>query len=306
VEVALDSPRWKPRSRFDGRALGASTLICGNGDGIHRSQDAGATWTKCRPRIRRRAFRVLSRRALFGGTNGLIVSRDLGESWQGQGTAVNIWQGPFFGRDEQKCWWWVRTGSSGQTTRARPGSQWPASSRRKATLCSARIGLVLRLDPVNNFLYASAMGIRSIASRCERRIMNPTSRSVALRYWLISFRRASHSRRGAGQEQGPIIADVLAASQPDDWRALGTRNRSTWSSLRPRRDWVGAGVRAGAGRHKRQMNEKRFETKLREGTLHAPSVRANVTRNGDWKCFPSFAERGRGFREFTPTLPSMA
>jgi len=33
-------------------------------------------------------------------TNGLLISMDIGASWQVQGTAVNIWQGPFFGRDE--------------------------------------------------------------------------------------------------------------------------------------------------------------------------------------------------------------
>ena len=38
-------------------ALGAKILIYSNGDGIHRSTDAGMTWTRVSPPIRRRGFR---------------------------------------------------------------------------------------------------------------------------------------------------------------------------------------------------------------------------------------------------------
>ena len=38
----------------------------------------------------------------LGSTNGLLVTKDQGASWQEQGAAVNIWQGPFIGRDEKE------------------------------------------------------------------------------------------------------------------------------------------------------------------------------------------------------------
>ena len=38
----------------------------------------------------------------MGTTNGLLVSKDKGASWQPQGAAVNIWQGPFFAHGEER------------------------------------------------------------------------------------------------------------------------------------------------------------------------------------------------------------
>src|ERR1051325_7277989 len=64
-------------------ALNATTFIYGNGDGIHRSEDAGVTWTKVSPANPQTRIPVLFGRTHYlGTTNGLLVSKDLGASWR--------------------------------------------------------------------------------------------------------------------------------------------------------------------------------------------------------------------------------
>ena len=141
-------------------ALAATTLVYGNGDGIHRSQDAGFTWTKVSPVNPQTRIPVWFRGAHYlGGTNGLLVSRDLGASWQARGAAVNIWQGPFFGRDEREM---VVAGKDGVFLTRDAGATW----RQAASLKPKEGGFVFTpnwfgcyaWDPVNDLLYASSMG----------------------------------------------------------------------------------------------------------------------------------------------------
>ena len=140
--------------------LDATTFIYSNGDGIHRSTDAGVTWTKVSPVNPQTRLPVLFRGAHYlGSTNGLLVSRDLGANWQVQGTAVNIWQGPFFGRDEKEM---LVVGKDGAFTTKNAGETWT----RAASLKPKEGGFLFTpnwfgcyaWDPVNNILYASAMG----------------------------------------------------------------------------------------------------------------------------------------------------
>jgi len=140
--------------------LNATTLIYSNGDGIHRSKDGGATWTKVSPVNPQTRIPVLFRGAHYlGSTNGLLVSKDLGASWQERGAAVNIWQGPFFGRDEKEM---LVVGKNGVFMTKDAGENW----KQVATLKQKERGFVFTpnwfgcyaWDPVNNILYASAMG----------------------------------------------------------------------------------------------------------------------------------------------------
>jgi photosystem II stability/assembly factor-like uncharacterized protein len=103
---------------------------------------------------------VLFRGASYlGGTNGLLVSRDLGASWQEQGAAVNIWQGPFFGRDEREM---LVVGKDGVFRTEDAGATW----KRAASLKPKEGNFVFRpnwfgcyaWDSVNHLLYVSAMG----------------------------------------------------------------------------------------------------------------------------------------------------
>lgn len=141
-------------------ALDATTLIYANGDGIHRSKDAGVTWTRVSSANPQTRIPVLFRGAHYlGSTNGLLVSRDRGASWEEQGAPVNIWQGPFFGRNEKEM---LVVGKEGCFMTRDAGSTW----KLVASLKPMEGGFVFApnwfgcyaWDPVNNVLYASSMG----------------------------------------------------------------------------------------------------------------------------------------------------
>ncbi len=141
-------------------ALGPATLIYGNGEGIFRSTDTGASWTKVSDQNPQTRVPVLFENVHYLGTaSGLLVSRDQGASWQQQGTSVDVWLGPFFGTDEQSM---VVVGEDGVFRTADGGATWehvadlkPDSEGFQFTPnwfgCYA-------WDPVNGLLYASSMG----------------------------------------------------------------------------------------------------------------------------------------------------
>ena len=141
-------------------ALDATIFIYGNGDGIHRSKDAGVTWTKVSSINPQTRIPVLFHRAHYlGSTNGLVVSKDLGASWQEQGASVNIWQGPFFGRDEKEM---LVIGKDGVFMTRDAGETWKQVANLKPggrgySFSPYWFGCYA-WDPVNNILYASSMG----------------------------------------------------------------------------------------------------------------------------------------------------
>jgi photosystem II stability/assembly factor-like uncharacterized protein len=141
-------------------ALGEATLIYSQGNGIYRSTDAGLTWTqvsKANPQTR---IPVLFQGAYYLGTStGLLVSRDKGASWQPQGSPVNIWLGPFFGRDHREM---LVVGKDGIFLTHDAGETWT----KVAGLKTKEAGFLFTpnwfgcyaWDPVHRFVYASAMG----------------------------------------------------------------------------------------------------------------------------------------------------
>jgi hypothetical protein len=91
--------------------------------------------------------------------SGLVVSRDRGASWQAQGGEVNIWQGPFFGRDEKEM---VVVGPDGAFMTKNGGETWARVAGLKPkegnyTFTPNWFGCYA-WDPVQHLLYASAMG----------------------------------------------------------------------------------------------------------------------------------------------------
>jgi hypothetical protein len=141
-------------------ALDATTLIYGNGDGIHRSTDNGVTWIKVSSANPQTRIPVLFRGTHYlGSTNALLVSKDKGASWQEQGATVNTWQGPFFGRDEKEM---LAVAKDGVFMTKSAGETW----KQVASLKPKEGGFVFSpnwfgcyaWDPLNNILYASAMG----------------------------------------------------------------------------------------------------------------------------------------------------
>ncbi len=141
-------------------ALAATTLIYGNGDGIHRSGDAGVTWTKVSRANPQTRIPVLFKGAHYlGGTNGLLVSTDLGANWRTQGAPVDVGQGPFFGADEKAM---VVVGKDGVFQTKDGGTTW----KRLAGLKPKEGNFVFTpnwfgcyaWDAVNSVVYVSAMG----------------------------------------------------------------------------------------------------------------------------------------------------
>jgi len=141
-------------------ALGPGVFIYSNGDGILRSADDGLTWTRVSAANPLTRIPVSFRRVDYlGTTNGLLTSRDSGSTWQTQGTPVEIWQGPFFGRDEAQM---VVVGRAGVHLSRDGGVSW----KRVAELKSKEGGFLFTphwfgcyaWDPVHNDLYVSSMG----------------------------------------------------------------------------------------------------------------------------------------------------
>jgi hypothetical protein len=141
-------------------ALDARTLVYSNGDGIHRSTDLGATWAKVSPVNPQTRIPVLFHGTHYlGSTNGLLVSSDRGVRWRPQGRGVDIWQGPFFGRDEKQM---LVVGQEGAFLTENAGESWELVAKLKPK----EGGFVFTpnwfgcyaWDPVHHVLYASAMG----------------------------------------------------------------------------------------------------------------------------------------------------
>lgn len=140
-------------------ALGEKAFIYSRGDGIHRSTDEGATWVKVSEVNPQTRIPVL-----FGGVHylgsakGLLVSKDKGATWKEQGAAVNIWLGPFFGRDEREM---AVVGKQGVFLTKDAGATWRKAADikpggREFSFSPNWFGCCA-WDPVNDVLYASAM-----------------------------------------------------------------------------------------------------------------------------------------------------
>ena len=141
-------------------ALGGKTFIYSNGDGIHRSTDAGETWTKVSPVNPQTRIPVFFRGAHYlGSATGLLVSKDLGATWQAQGTPVNAWLGPFFGRDEKEI---VMVGKDGVFLTRDAAATWTKAADLKQGSKGFSFGPnwfgCYAWDPVGNVIYASTMG----------------------------------------------------------------------------------------------------------------------------------------------------
>ena len=141
-------------------ALDASTLIYSKGEGMYRSTDTGSTWTKVSAVNPQTRIPVLFQgRHYLGAATGLLVSKDKGAHWQPQGATVNIWQGPFFGHDEKEM---MIIGSDGIFMTKTAGESWmhvvDLKPKEGSFAFTPNWFGCYAWDPVNNILYASAMG----------------------------------------------------------------------------------------------------------------------------------------------------
>jgi photosystem II stability/assembly factor-like uncharacterized protein len=141
-------------------AMDGTTLVYSKGEGIHRSTDTGVTWTRVSSANPQTRIPVLVRSTHYLGTaTGLLVSQDKGASWQPQGTTVNIWQGPFFGRDEKAM---AVVGKDGVFVTRNAGETWTKVAELKAKaegfLFTPNWFGCYAWDPANRIVYTSAMG----------------------------------------------------------------------------------------------------------------------------------------------------
>jgi hypothetical protein len=141
-------------------AMGGRTFVYSKGEGIFRSADTGATWTKVSSANPQTRIPVHFHGAHYLGTAaGLLVTKDQGANWQPQGAPVNIWQGPFFGRDEKEM---AVVGKEGVFVTKDAGETWKhvvgLKPKEGGFVFSPNWFGCYAWDPKNHILYASAMG----------------------------------------------------------------------------------------------------------------------------------------------------
>ncbi len=143
-------------------ALAADVLILCKGNGVERSTDLGETWTRVSDWNALTRIPVYFQGAHYlGGTNGLQVSWDRGATWRPLGSPVPspVWQGPFFGRSAAEI---LVVSRDGVYFTSDGGAEWKRvaelKSKEKGFLFTADWFGCYAWDPVNDFLYAAAMG----------------------------------------------------------------------------------------------------------------------------------------------------
>ena len=140
--------------------LNANTFIYSHANGIQRSTDAGASWKKVSDWQPRSKIPVLFQKSHYLCTSsGLIVSHDLGETWEKLGEPIDIAQGPFFGADESNM---VAAGPQGLYKTTDRGASW----KKLGALCpnpgkgfsfSTNWFGSYAWDPKHDVVYATAM-----------------------------------------------------------------------------------------------------------------------------------------------------
>ena len=100
-------------------------------------------------------------------SNGLIVSKDHGATWQTQGASAHLWQGPFFGADEKTL---VAAGPQGVYKTANAGTTWTRVSALHSNVdpfytYSTKWFGCYTWDPVNDVVYSTAMSHPAFKNR---------------------------------------------------------------------------------------------------------------------------------------------
>ncbi len=140
--------------------MNSSTFIYSYANGIQRSTDSGATWTPASELQPRSKIPVLFKNAHYLCTSaGLIVSRDAGATWQVQGEPADLWQGPFFGADEQTM---AAAGPNGIYKTTNAGTTWTKVSELRPNIgqnfsFGTKWFGSYTWDPVHDVIYATAM-----------------------------------------------------------------------------------------------------------------------------------------------------
>ncbi len=147
----LDKP-WKAFGVFD-----FDTLVTYRGNGIERSTDGGATWSKVSDiNPTGRIVSVYKGVGYWLTDKGMIVSKDKGATWTAAPGAVSAWFGPYFA-DEKHM---VVFGKEGFLETLDGGETWkvaapPPAEKKLTDKWFSNVGW----DPKGNVFYISRMGL---------------------------------------------------------------------------------------------------------------------------------------------------
>jgi photosystem II stability/assembly factor-like uncharacterized protein len=136
-------------------------LVMTKGNGISRSTDGGATWTKVSDLVP--TGRVMAQKDGNGwwvSNTGIIVSKDKGQTWEKWGTTVqNAAWGPWFGKDEKTV---MVAGKNGFVETKDAGQTWAVAAPLPMVkdFSTGRPGWFLNLawDANSDTFYAARMG----------------------------------------------------------------------------------------------------------------------------------------------------
>jgi photosystem II stability/assembly factor-like uncharacterized protein len=140
--------------------LDSKTLIYSYANGIQRSTDQGRTWNEVSKLQPRSKIPILFNKAHYLCTSeGLAVSSDLGATWKVQGSKVDIWQGPWFGADENSI---VAIGPEGIFKTTTGGKEWTKVSALRPSAAnlfsfSPKWYGGYAWDPKNDIVYTTCM-----------------------------------------------------------------------------------------------------------------------------------------------------
>jgi hypothetical protein len=128
----------------------------GNGDGIYRSSNLGQSFTKVSELNPRTRVPVLFKGRFYLGGDGLIVSQDKGLTWEPQGSAIEIWVGPYFGADESQM---MMANNEGVYLTSDAGETWnKVASIPPDFKYDPQVWGSFAWDPKSGILYAAAVG----------------------------------------------------------------------------------------------------------------------------------------------------
>jgi hypothetical protein len=139
--------------------MDATTLIYseGSGGGILRSTDSGKSFTKVSDLNPRTRVPVLFKGVFYLGGDGLMVSKDKGATWEPQGSAITIFEGPYFGEDEAHI---MMTNTEGVFLTSDAGDTWTKVAAIPPDFkYNPQVWGGFAWDPLNGLLYAAAVGV---------------------------------------------------------------------------------------------------------------------------------------------------
>jgi len=134
----------------------ANSLLASKGDGILRSTDGGATWTKvCDTTPAGFVMRTFKGVGYWTSKHGLLASKDKSATWAVLGAPVDALLGPCFGKDESHI---VVVGKAGFLETTDGGKSWKEAAPTPAGFGTGPVGPNYAWDPNANIFYASSMG----------------------------------------------------------------------------------------------------------------------------------------------------